>query len=261
MINVEVAETHPGVVGGGEMNAAEVLTEVAVVEGDVVVAERAGGVYGGIKADEGAAGDGVASVILAHARVDGRNGRADAFGVVTCLDGVDGLPFGSGAGHFIAEGAAVEFDAAHLPHCDVVLEGAALGGEQVTVVHREGAAGEVGGVVGDRAAGGVVLVLEESSASPVVAEEGVGGLHDAAGVLVNGIGVGTACADGCSGVLDGGVVEDDAALCQRRLADVVVPFHDDALPHFALAGRGERAAVHNQLAAGAHDDAATACDI
>ena len=85
------------------MNAAEVLTEVAVVEGDVVVAERAGGVYGGIKADEGAAGDGVASVILAHARVDGRNGRADAFGVVTCLDGVDGLPFGSGAGHFIAE--------------------------------------------------------------------------------------------------------------------------------------------------------------
>ena len=69
----------------------------------------------------------------------------------------------------------------------------------------------MGGIIGDVAAG-VVLILKELGGAAVVAEGGVGGLDDAAGVFVHGVGVRAAGADGVAGVLHRRVVQDDATL-------------------------------------------------
>ena len=132
-------------------------------------------------------------------------------------------------------------------------ERGAIGSEEVVVVHGEGAAGEAGGVVGDVAAV-VVLILKELGRTAVVAEGGVGGLDDAAGMFVHSVGVRAAGADGVAGVLHCRVVQDDAPLPLCVLGQAAVALHDDALPHLALAGVGQRAAIHDQLPAGTDDD-------
>ena len=252
--HVEVAEAHAGVVGGRQLHADIVAGEVAVVEGDGIAGMAVGGVHGRVKAAERTTRHGIVAVGVADAWVEVRHLWAHPLGDEARLLGINGLA--AVVGRLVAEGAAVELHAPHVPHRDMAVETGAILSEQVVAVHCEGAAGEVGGVVGYGAAGGVVLVGEECHGAAVVAEQGVGGLDDAAGMLEHGIRVRPHGADGIAGVLDGGVVEDDAALCEGGLPDVGVALHDDALPHLAVARIGKHAAVHDKLPAGTDDDAA-----
>ena len=147
----------------------------------------------------------------------------------------------------------------HLIHRDVGAEMGIVPGEQVVVVDGEGASGEVADIVGNDVAGGVVFICEELDAAAVVSEKGVGGLHDAAGLVPEGGGCRPAGADGIAGVLDGGVGEDDSALLGGILPRVDIPLHDDALPHLPVTRVGECPAVHYQCTARTHDDAGVRC--
>ena len=96
--------------------------------------------------------------------------------------------------------------------------------------------------------------LPRSDIACAVAERGVRGGEDAAGVLrvvpVRAEG------DTALGVLDDGpVAQLHFALILRPLPLAGVPQHGDAGPHLRIAGRCERAAVHHQLAAGTNNDA------
>ena len=201
---VKVAKTHPCVAGSIERHTCLVVGKVAVVERDGVAAEGVGSVYGLAESVECATPYGIVAIVVAVAWVKRRH-RAHPSGGEARLFGVDGLAVV--AARLVAEGAAVELHAPHVPHRDMAVETGAVLSEQVIVVHREGATGEVGRVVSYGAAGGVVLVGEECHGAAVVAEESVGGLDDAAGMLEHGIRVRPHGADGIAGVLDGGVVE------------------------------------------------------
>ena len=100
----------------------------------------------------------------------------------------------------------------------------------------------------------MVLILKELGRTAVVAEQGVGGLDDAAGMFVHSVGVRAAGGDGVAGVLHRRVVQDDAPLPLCVLGQAAVALHDDALPHLTLARAGERAAIHDQLPARTDDD-------
>ena len=138
----------------------------------------------------------------------------------------------------------------------MVCEGGVVIGQQVVVVYGEGAAGEVTGIVVDSTIGFMVLIFEELGATHIVMKQCVSGLNDAASPVPQGGFVRSSGADGSSGIFDGGVVEDDAALSVRKLADVFMALHDDALPHLAVARAGECAAVYDKLPARTHDDTA-----
>ena len=103
----------------------------------------------------------------------------------------------------------------------------------------------------------MVLILKELGRTAVVAEQRVGGLDDAVCANPDG-GIGGVGGDGIAGVLHRRVVQDDAPLPLCVLRQAGVALHDDALPHLAIAGIGERAAIHDQLPAGADDEAAAA---
>ena len=192
----------------------------------------------------------VASVQGVAQRLDGkpRPGRID--GVVALVTGCRG----------VLERAALEHHALHVPQGDMVEEEHVLGEEEVVVVEGEGAVVEPALVVADVARGEGVGVGEELHGAAVVAEGGVGALYDAAGgepLLVSEAGL-----DGAVGVLDGGpVAEDDGALVGGGLVLGAVAHHLDALPHLAGAGRGQRAAVHDELATGTDDEAGSSCTI
>ena len=134
-------------------------------------------------------------------------------------------------------------------------EGAIVGGEKVGTVNAEGAVVEVADVVNSIADAVPVLVKGHLYAAAVVAEQGVGGLDDAAGMFVHSVGVRAAGGDGVAGVLHRRVVQDDAPLPLCVLGQTGVALHDDALPHLALAGVGQRAAIHDQLPARTDDEA------
>ena len=62
--------------------------------------------------------------------------------------------------------------------------------------------------------------------------------------------------DGAVRVLNGGTVAQlHGTLVLRKLPLGAVSHHLDALPHLARTGRGQRAAIHHELAAGTDDDA------
>ena len=121
------------------------------------------------------------------------------------------------------------------------------------------AVGESAEVVADGGAADGVGVGEECNRLRAVSERGVAGMHDAAGGGIARV-AGCARADTAQRVLyHGPVLEHHLALVGFGLVQVAVPLHVNALPHLARAGVGQRATIHNELTAGAHDDSGSFC--
>ena len=130
----------------------------------------------------------------------------------------------------------------------------AVGGEEVAVVHREGAAGERGVVVCNTPRRRRIGVGVDHHRLPVVPERGAFGGDDATRGEIVIVGE-QSCADPAEGVLNRGpVFQLHGTLVLRQLPFGPVAHHLDALPHHAVAGGGQRAAVDDEFAAGTDDD-------
>ena len=168
--------------------------------------------------------------------------------------GVYRYPAGVAPRARVHEAAAAEGHALHVPQAHMLQKVRAVGRIQVVVVYGEGAVRERALVVDDQArivGAGVGQVLHRLGA---VAECGVVGGDNAAG----GIPSRARCAgaNALDGVLDDGAVEElHGALVGGGLRLVAVSFHIDTLPHPVLAGAGQCAAIHDELAARLNDDA------
>lgn len=102
----------------------------------------------------------------------------------------------------IGEGAPLDFDIPHLPKNDMVSETAAVGGEQVVVVHFKRAVVEMADITCRRAVWEGVRIGVHFHSASVVDEIGAVGLDDAAsGGKGDGV-LAQACTDAAEGVFN-----------------------------------------------------------
>ena len=186
---------------------------------------------------------------------DGLARPAVGFKGEACVLGIDGMAAECQrvVGH-VVEGTPFELHPSHLPQRDVVKEGGVVLREQVAVVHAERASVEVALVVNDTAAGVVVGVGQERHGLAVVDEERAVGLDDASGGVPVVIPKPRAYA--AARILnDRPVLQLHGSLVLCNLPFGAVANHLDALPHHIIAGRGQCAAIDDELAAGTDDEA------
>ena len=234
-VHVEVVARHGDVVVAGNGYSRSVVAELRLVNQHIVGVARGAGGDGRQKAAELAV-RGLVHGALADGRRFHQHGVAQGGHAESRVYGLDGVALVEGhGGGGVGEGAAFEGDAFHVPEGDMGVEGGVVGGEEVVVIHGEGAVGEAAEVVADGGAADDIRIGEELHGLAVVVERAVGALDDAAGGVP--VVAWRARADAAQCVLyHGPVAQNHSALVGFCLVQIAVALHEDALPHFARAG-------------------------